>query len=354
MDYDILMHRDIRGGYGCGKTNPLSGQRGAAPHRLRRTAGLRRLVRETHVRVEDLICPLFVREDLTHSQPIASMPGQKQLALTDLPACLDEIARLGIGAVLLFGVPETTDTHGQIALRETGIVPQALRCIKETHPQLVAMADLCLCGFLSHGHCGMLTTVSGSHADVDNDATLQLLGQMAVLYAQAGADVVAPSGMMDGAVGHIRAALDKAENQHTAILSYAAKLASSFYGPFRDAAHSAPRFGDRRSYQMDPANGHEALRELQLNVQEGADALMIKPAGPCLDILHAARARFDLPLAAYQVSGEYAMLQAAGQQGWLDVRSCALESLLAIKRAGAHMVVTYFARDCARWLHERS
>ncbi|MEM7495087.1 MAG: porphobilinogen synthase [Myxococcota bacterium] len=329
------------------------------PRRLRRTDGLRRLVRETHVRVSDLICPLFVREGLVHGQPIASMPGQQQLALTDLPACLDEIARLGIGAVLVFGVPEKTDERGEVALRETGIVPQALRRAKENHPQLVVMADLCLCGFLSHGHCGVLTArkeKGGGHGDVDvdNDATLRLLGDMAVLYAQAGADVVAPSGMMDGVVRHLRAALDEAGWQRTAILSYAAKLASGFYGPFRDAAHSVPRFGDRRGYQLDPANGREALRELRLDVQEGADALMIKPAGPCLDIVRAARERFDLPLAAYQVSGEYAMLHAAARRGWLDLRSCALESLLAIKRAGGDMIVTYFARECARWLQEES
>ncbi|MEM7588967.1 MAG: porphobilinogen synthase [Myxococcota bacterium] len=319
------------------------------PRRLRQKVGFRRLFCETHLGVDDLICPLFVHEGLSQSQPIASMPGQQQHALGDLPKQLDGIASLGIPAILLFGIPQSTDENGSIALRQEGIVPRTLRLIKQRHPQLVIMTDLCLCSFLCHGHCGLVTP-SGQ---VDNDSTLQLLGKMALLYAQAGADVVAPSGMIDGMVQTIRHSLDKAKQQHVAILSYAAKQASHFYGPFRHAACSSPQFGDRRSYQMDPANAREAMREMQQDRAEGADALMIKPALPCLDIAHWARQQLNIPLVAYQVSGEYAMLHAAAQKGWLSLQHCALESLLAIKRAGADAIVTYFAQDCVRWLQKQ-
>ena len=326
--------------------NPTTSHYTVQLRRLRQKPTLRRLLREHTVRIDDLICPLFVHEGLATSREIASMPQQQQLALHDLPKQIDSLAALGIPAVLLFGIPHSTDENGDICVREQGIVPQALQLIRQRHPQLVVMADLCLCSFLTHGHCG-LVTASGQ---IDNDRTLQLLGRMAVLYAQAGADVVAPSGMMDVTVHTIRQHLDTAKQQHVAILSYAAKQASSFYGPFRDAACSSPRFGDRKSYQMDPANGREALREMQQDIAEGADALMLKPALPCLDIIQQARQNLNIPLIAYQVSGEYAMLHAAAAKGWLSLQECALESLLAIKRAGADAVVTYFAQECAQWL----
>ena len=314
------------------------------PRRLRATAGLRRLVRETHVTPSDLVEPLFVVEGKGVREEISSMPGIYRVSVDRLVAELDEIAAVEIPAVILFGVPREKDEEGSGAWSDTGVVQEALRVAKAAHPALVVMADLCLCEYTSHGHCGVL-----QGDDVANDPTLELLAKTAVSQAAAGADVIAPSDMMDGRVGHVRSALDEAGFESIPILSYAAKYASSFYGPFRDAVESAPAFGDRRSYQMDPANAREALREVLLDVEEGADAIMIKPALPYLDIIRTVRDEIpDLPIAAYNVSGEYAMIKAAGQAGWLDGERAMVESLTSIKRAGADMILTYFAREfCA-------
>jgi porphobilinogen synthase len=277
------------------------------------------------------------------------MPGQFRLSPDGLPAEARRLRAAGVRAVLLFGLPAAKDEEGSGAWDDDGIVQEALRVLREADPELTLIVDVCLCEYTSHGHCGLL---SGEQGDVLNDETLALLGRAAVAYADAGVDIVAPSAMMDGQVAAIRAALDGAGHRDVPILAYAAKFASAFYGPFREAAESAPRFGDRRSYQMDPANGREALRELALDFEEGADMLMVKPAGPYLDIIAAARSRYDLPIAAYQVSGEFAMIKAAAQQGWIDERRAALESLIGIKRAGANLIITYYAKEAARWLAE--
>lgn len=319
------------------------------PRRLRRTPALRRMVRETMLSADDLIAPLFVVAGNGIVRPIRSMPGHAQISVDQLDPEIGEIAELQIPAVLLFGIPAHKDPTGSSGWDPEGPVPQAIRAIKQIAPQLVVIADVCVCEYTSHGHCGILADVPGS-GDVLNDPTLDILARCAVAYADAGADIVAPSAMMDGQVAAIRAALDAAGHTHVAILSYAAKFASAFYGPFREAAESTPAFGDRRAYQMDPANGREALREVELDVAEGADMIMVKPAGAYLDIISAVRQRYHLPLAAYQVSGEYAMIKAAAQLGWLDERRAALESLIAIRRAGADMIITYFAKDAARWL----
>jgi porphobilinogen synthase len=318
----------------------------ARPRRLRRTPALRALVRETRLHPQMLVAPLFVQPGIDRRDPIASMPGVDRLS-PDLAA--DEAARLaglGIGGVILFGLPEAKDALGSEASADGGIVQGAFRRIRALELPIVAIADTCLCEYTDHGHCGPLA----ADGSVDNDAALVRLAETAVSQARAGADVVAPSAMIDGQVGAIRAALDGAGFEQTAIMAYAAKHASAFYGPFREAADSAPAFGDRRSYQMDPANGREALREMALDVGEGADIVLVKPALPGLDLIAAARARFDLPIAAYQVSGEHAMLAAAAERGWLDRRRTTLEAVTATVRAGAGIVITYAAADIATWL----
>ncbi|MGH2488152.1 MAG: porphobilinogen synthase [Candidatus Limnocylindria bacterium] len=318
------------------------------PRRLRRTAALRALVRETRPQPAMLIAPLFVRPGAGVREPIASMPGVARLS-PDVAA--DEAARLAeraVGGVILFGLPETKDAIGSGASAEDGIVQEALRRIRALELPLVTIADTCLCEYTDHGHCGPLA----ADGAVDNDAALIRLAETAVSQARAGADIVAPSAMMDGQVAAIRTALDAAGFGQIAIMAYAAKHASAFYGPFREAADSAPAFGDRRGYQMDPANGREAVREMALDVAEGADILLVKPALPALDLIAAARARFDLPIAAYQVSGEYAMLVAAAERGWLDGRRAMTEAITAIVRAGAGIVITYAATDLATWLRE--
>lgn len=317
--------------------------------RLRRTPGIRRLLSETHLGVGQLIHPIFVREGHGVSKAIPSMPGHSQFSVDQLDTGLDELASLGINSVLLFGIPSGKDVRGSGAWNPQGPVPQAVAHIKSRHPDMVVICDVCMCEYTSHGHCGVVTDESG---EVDNDKTLPLLGSAANAYAAAGADMVAPSAMMDGQVSAIRAALDESGHYAVAIMAYAVKYASAFYGPFRDAAESAPAFADRRSYQMDVGNRREALREAALDESEGADILMVKPAGPYLDILKAVRENSDLPVAAYQVSGEYAMIKAAAERGWIDEKRAALESLYGIRRAGADMIITYYARDFARWMRE--
>lgn len=319
------------------------------PRRLRQSPALRRMVRETTIDAGDLIAPLFIAEGRAIERPISSMPGHAQRSVDRLDHEIDELAELGVPAVLLFGIPAQKNAQGSGAWDPSGPVPQAIRAIKRRAPDMQVIADVCMCEYTDHGHCGLLHEV-GRRTDVDNDATLELLARASVTYAEAGADIVAPSAMMDSQVAAIRAGLDTAGLAHVPIMAYAAKFASAFYGPFREAAESAPQFGDRRSYQMDPANGREALREVALDVAEGADMLMVKPAGAYLDIISAVRARYELPLAAYQVSGEYAMIKAAAQNGWIDERRAAIESLTAIRRAGADLVITYYAKEALRWL----
>jgi len=313
--------------------------------RLRRTEALRALVRETQVETGDLIYPLFVVEGSQTKQEITSMPGIYRYSSDLLPEEVDDIAKLGIPAVILFGIPEKKDEVGSSAYDPEGVIQQAIRTIKKATPELLVVTDVCLCEYTSHGHCGVV--VDGY---VDNDKTLELLARTALSHAEAGADVVAPSDMMDGRVKAIRQALDENGFLNTPILAYAAKYASAFYGPFREAAESTPQFGDRRSYQMDPPNWREALREVEQDIAEGADMVMVKPALPYLDVIRKVRDTFNYPLAAYSVSGEYAMVKAAAQQGWLDERRIVLETLTAIKRAGADIIITYYARDAARWL----
>ena len=318
-------------------------------HRLRRTAALRRLVAETRLEPASFLLPVFVDARISEPTPISSLPGHERWPIDGVAEIAGKVARAGVGGLLLFGLPSDKDERGQVAADPLGPVPAALRRLRADHPELVLVADVCLCEYTSHGHCGVL----GGDGGVDNDATLPLLADAAVEYARAGADIVAPSDMMDGRVATIRAALDSAGSTGTAILSYSAKFASAYYGPFRDAADCAPSFGDRTAYQMDPPNAREALAEMASDLDEGADALMVKPAGPYLDVLARARRRFDVPLAAYQVSGEYAALHAAAERGWLDRRGAAVESLTGIARAGADVIVTYFALDAAVWLAER-
>jgi porphobilinogen synthase len=315
--------------------------------RLRRSEGLRRLVRETRLSPQDFVYPLFVCHGEGVRREIESMSGQYQLSVDQLAAEAEELRSLGIPAVLLFGLPASKDDVGSEAYADDGIVQRAVRALKQATPELVIITDVCLCEYTSHGHCGVV--VDG---EVDNDRTLPLLARTAVSHAQAGADVVAPSDMMDGRVAAIRAALDEAELAATPIMAYAAKQASAFYGPFRVAAESAPQFGDRRGYQMDPANAREAMLEIEADIEEGADIVMVKPALPNLDIIARARQRFDLPLAAYNVSGEYAMVKAAAAAGYLNERLVTLEVLTAIRRAGADIVITYHAKEVARWLRE--
>jgi porphobilinogen synthase len=310
--------------------------------RLRRTGALRSLVRETRLDAADLVYPLFVGPESMGNE---ELPALGRFSVNDLPGEAEELLGVGISSVILFGIPEEKDDEGSGAYAADGIVQRALRALRERYPDLVLITDVCLCEYTSHGHCGVI-----EDGEVANDATLELLSRTAVSHAEAGADVVAPSDMMDGRVAALRAALDEGGFVDTPIISYAAKYASAFYGPFREAAESAPSFGDRRGYQMDPANVREALRECELDVAEGADVLMVKPALPNLDVLRAVRERFDLPVAAYNVSGEYAMVKAAAARGWMDERQAATESLTAIKRAGADFVVTYWAKELAAWL----
>ena len=314
--------------------------------RLRRTPVLRDLVRETRLDPGDLVLPLFVEEALDGRAAIAAMPGVDRLSISAAVAEAGEAAALGIPAVLLFGVPAEKDEEGSGAWDDEGIVQLTARAIKDAHPEVLVIADLCLCEYTSHGHCGLLR----ADGSVDNDSTVELLSRTAVSQARAGADIVAPSDMMDGRVGLIRAALDEEGLSDTPTMAYSAKFASAFYGPFREAADSTPAFGDRRGYQMDPANGDEALREVLLDVQEGADIVLVKPALPYLDVIRRVKEAVRLPVAAYNVSGEYAMLKAAAAAGWLDERGAALEALTAIRRAGADIVITYHAKDAARWL----
>jgi porphobilinogen synthase len=317
------------------------------PRRLRRTAALRDLVRETTLDSSDFVCPLFVVPGEDVRNAVSSMPGVDQISVDHLAGEARELAALGVKAVLLFGIPSAKDAHGSESYADDGVVQHAIRALKDASPELVVMTDVCMCEYTDHGHCGLLD----ADGHVLNDETLEVLGRIAVSHAEAGADVVGPSGMIDGMVGAIRGALDAEGLQGVAILSYAAKYASAFYGPFREAAEGAPAFGDRRSHQMDPGNAREALREVALDVEEGADALMVKPALGYLDVVRSVRERFpELPLAAYNVSGEYAMVKAAAANGWLDEPAAVLEVLTSIRRAGADLVVTYHAKDAAAWL----
>ena len=311
--------------------------------RLRRTEGIRRLVRETHLSADDLILPLFVVPGSKVRRPVGSMPGVVQASVDELLRDATDAARVGVPAVLLFGLPESKDERGSEGYADDGVVQQAVRALKRELPELVVITDVCLCEYTSHGHCGVLRDGA-----VANDETLELLARQAASHARAGADVVAPSDMMDGRIGVIRDVLDAEGHGETAILSYAAKFASAFYGPFREAADSAPQFGDRRGYQMDPANGREALREVLLDIDEGADAVMVKPALPYLDVVRAVKDATGYPVCAYHVSGEYASILAAAERGWLDGARAMREALTSIRRAGADMIVTYWAREFAR------
>src|SRR5215510_2612523 len=318
------------------------------PRRLREKPLLRKLVRETALSVDDLVYPLFVVHGRGVREPIGAMPGQARLSIDELVKEAKDAAGMGIPGVLLFGIPADKDPRGLEAYAEDGIVQQAVRAVKDTVPDLLVITDVCLCEYTSHGHCGVV-----ERGAVRNDPTLELLARVAVSHAEAGADMVAPSDMMDGRVAAIREALDEASFTDTPIMAYSAKYASSFYCPFREAADSTPQFGDRRSYQMDPANGVEAMREVALDVDEGADIVMVKPALPYLDVIARVKNEFGLPVAAYSVSGEYAMLRAAGQLGWLDEEAAMMEALTGIRRAGADIVITYFAKEVARILERR-
>ena len=313
--------------------------------RMRRSPGLRTLVRETEVRVQGLVYPLFVRSGRGLREPIGAMPGQCRLSVDQLAAEARDVRAAGLQAVLLFGIEDEKDDRGAGSANPDGIVQRAIREIKAAAPELVVMTDVCLCAYMEHGHCGILRD-----GTVDNDATLPLLAAMAVSHAEAGADVVAPSAMMDGQIAALRQGLDQAGRTDAAIMAYAAKYASAFYGPFREAAGSAPQFGDRRSYQMDPGNLREAVREIRADVEQGADIVMVKPALAYMDVIRAAREATDLPVAAYNVSGEYSMVKAAAAQGWIDERALVLETLTAFRRAGADLIITYHAKEAARWL----
>lgn len=326
------------------------------PRRLRRTPALRALVRETNLTPADVIYPMFVRPGKDLQIPISSMPGQSQWSVDRLVGEIRNIRSLGIRAVMLFGIPEHKDDVGSENWDPEGIVPRAIRAIKESVPEMVVISDMCFCEYTDHGHCGVINHPGHKHFNpalengyLLNDPTLELLTRASIAHAEAGADVIAPSGMIDGMVGAIRTGLDGSGFEHVSVMSYAAKFASGFYGPFREAAESPPQFGDRSQYQMDTGNRREAMLEATLDVAEGADVIMVKPALPYLDVLSDVRAAFNVPVAAYQVSGEYAMLQAAAANGWIDLDRCAMESLIAIKRAGADMILTYFAKDVARW-----
>jgi porphobilinogen synthase len=337
------------------------------PRRLRATPALRALVRETNLAPRDFLWPLFFNATLDEPRPVGTMPGVSQLPVKAAAAHAKEAQKRGLGGVLLFGLPKTKDARGSSGLDPNGPVPQAVAAMKDAAPGLVVVTDVCVDEYTDHGHCGILRqrkpgAARSQRADpkedasaageweVDNDATLEVLAEMAVVHARAGADIIAPSDMMDGRVGRIRKALDQSGFEGTSVLSYAVKYASGFYGPFREAADSAPQFGDRRSYQMDGANLREAMREIAADIEEGADMVMIKPAMPYLDVISAARERFDLPIAAYQVSGEYAMIEAAARNNWIDRERVMMESLVSIRRAGASIIITYYAREAAKLL----
>ena len=315
------------------------------PRRLRKNENFRRMLRETALSVNDLVYPLFVVEGKEVKKPISSMPGNFQLSIDNLLKEVEKTKGLGIPAVLLFGIPDKKDEVASGAFAREGIVQRAVRKIKEKVPDILVITDVCLCEYTSHGHCGMI-----EKGDVDNDSTLEVLAETALSHAKAGADMVAPSAMMDGQIGAIRETLDEAGYESLPVMAYAAKYASCFYGPFREAAESTPQYGDRKSYQMDPANSDEAIREMNLDVEEGADILMVKPALPYLDIIRRAREEFDLPVAAYNVSGEFSMIKAAANLGWLDGEKAMMESLISIKRAGADIILTYFAQEAAEVL----
>jgi porphobilinogen synthase len=314
--------------------------------RLRKTATLREMVRETRLSPDDFIYPLFVRHGEGVNRPIASMPGVSQLSPDILVRECEAAMAEGVRSVILFGIPDEKDAVGSEAYADDGIIAEAVRAVKAAVPGMVVITDVCLCEYTDHGHCGILT----KDGMVDNDATIEALARESLAHVRAGADMIAPSDMMDGRIGHIRQTLDREGFDQIPVMAYAAKFASGFYGPFRDAAESPPQLGDRKSYQMDPANRREAMREIELDIEEGADIVMVKPAMPYLDIIREARDLFDLPLAAYQVSGEYAMMHAAARNGWLDLPTVMMESLLGIRRAGADLILTYFAREAARAL----
>lgn len=315
------------------------------PRRLRKNENFRRLIRETRLSVDDLIYPLFVVEGKGIKKPIDSMPGNYQMSVDNLVKEVREAKALGIPGVLLFGIPEKKDEVASGAFAENGVIQKAVKKVKDAVPDILVITDVCLCEYTSHGHCGML-----KGGEVDNDTTVEVLAETAVSHARAGADMVAPSAMMDGQVGAIRDGLDEAGFEAVPIMAYSAKYASCFYGPFREAAESAPQFGDRKAYQMDPPNVVEAVREIGLDIEEGADIIMVKPALPYLDVIRTAREEFDLPIAAYNVSGEFAMIKAAARLGWLDGERAMMEALTAIKRAGADIILTYFAKDAAKLL----
>jgi len=315
------------------------------PRRLRKNENFRRMIRETGLSVDDLVCPLFVTHGGGVKNPISSMPGNFQMSIDNLVEEVKKIRNSGIPAIMLFGIPEAKDEEGSGAWDENGIIQQAVREIKDEVADILVITDVCLCEYTSHGHCGIL-----DGGEVDNDATLELLARTAVSHVLAGSDMVAPSAMMDGQVCAIREALDDAGYEDIPIMAYSAKYASCFYGPFREAAEGAPQFGDRRSYQMDPPNSCEAIREIALDIEEGADIIMVKPALPYLDIIRRARDEFDLPIAAYNVSGEFSMIKAADKLGWLDGKKAMMESLVSIKRAGADIIITYFAQEAAELL----
>lgn len=317
------------------------------PRRLRQNENIRRMVRETNLSVDDFIMPLFVVEGQDVKNPISSMPGNHQLSIDLLIPEIREIYKVGIPAIMLFGIPATKDPMGSDAMNDEGIIQRAVKAIKDSIPDMYVITDVCFCEYTDHGHCGAI-----KNGDVDNDTTLEMLGRQAVSHAKAGTDMVAPSGMMDGMIGAIREALDGNGFEKIPIMSYAAKYSSGFYGPFREAAESAPQFGDRRTYQMDPANAREAIKEVELDIEEGADIIMVKPALSYLDIIRRVREITDLPVAAYNVSGEFAMVKAAAEKGWIDEKRIALEILTSIKRAGADIILTYYARDAVRWLNE--
>jgi len=321
----------------------------ARPRRLRATASIRSLVRENQVSSGDLVLPIFVKAKLSEKQPIASMPGHYQLSLRDLPKEVQDIKQLGIKAVIVFGVPAAKDAHGSDTYSDKGVIQQAIKIIKDSAPELLIISDICLCEYTSHGHCGIITDTRHG-LDIDNDKTLETLQKQVVSHARAGADILAPSGMIDGMIHTIRTALDASGFSETPLLSYAVKYASSMYGPFRDAAEGAPSFGNRQTYQMDVANGAEALKEAAMDVQEGADMLMVKPAHTYLDILwRIKQAQPHLPLGAYHPSGEFAMIKAASNKGWLDEKKAVYEVLTSIKRAGADFIMTYYAKEFCRW-----
>ena len=316
--------------------------------RLRSSAAMRALVKETYLQKEDLIYPLFIIEGENIKNPVSSMPGVFQLSLDNLGTEVDEIVELGIKAVLLFGIPAEKDAVGTGAYHDHGIVQKATRLIKERHPELLVIADTCLCEFTDHGHCGVV-----ENEQILNDPSLNLLAQTAISQAKAGADIIAPSNMMDGFVAAIRAGLDAAGFEHIPVMSYAVKYASSYYGPFREAAEGAPKFGDRKTYQMDPSNRLEAIREATSDMEEGADFLIVKPALAYMDIIRDVKNNFPVPIVAYNVSGEYSMVKAAAQNGWIDEKSVVLETLLGMKRAGSDLIITYHAKDVCRWLEEK-